>query len=151
MLGYIVVLFGIVGVGENIYSGVGFLILGLWFAFTNGVIELDSETKRFRQYPFLFGVKLGRWRSVVEYKDIAVLGSTINETTYGGMTSRSVTTKNKGFEICLLTQSHRKKIVIARFKNKEKAVKMRNEIGECLHLRVTKYNPVISNTTRKRR
>lgn len=145
------VLFGLVGVRENTYTSVGLLILGLWFAFTNGVIELDSETKRFRQHPFLFGVKLGRWRSVVEYKDIAVLGNTINETTYGGRTSRSVITKNKGFEICLLTQSHRKKLVLARFKNKEKAIKTRNEIGECLHLRVTKYNPVISNATRKRR
>ena len=151
LLGYVGVLFGAFSLMESWVVGLIYITVSVFLSFNTGTLEIDVENQRLRNYPFLFGLKLGSWRTIKEYTEIAVLRSTLSEKTFGGRTSVSVTTTDVVFDICIMDSSHRKKLVIKQFDDKEMAQMELLKLAESLQLTPTKYNPVISQKTRNRR
>jgi hypothetical protein len=151
LLGYIGIVFGVFSLLESWMVGSIYILLSVMLSFNTGSLEIDVENKRLRNYPFLFGLKLGSWSSIKEYTEMAVLRKTISEQTFGGRTSVSVTTKDVVYDICIMDSTHRKKLVIKQFDEKELAQKELLKLSELLELKPTRYNPVVSQKTRSRR
>jgi len=149
--GYIGILFGVISFFEAWFVGIGIILISALVSFNIGTLEIDTVNKKVRNYPFFFGLKLGNWSSITEYTEIAVLRKNISETTFGGRTSNSVTTSEVFFDICILNDSHFKKLTIKRFTDKEKANQELNDFATQLGLKVAKYNPVTSQRTKRRR
>ena len=151
LLGYVGILFGLFSLIESWVIGLVYISISVMLSFNTGTLEIDVEKRRRRNFPFLFGLKLGSWSSIKEYTEIAVLRSTLSEKTFGGRTSVSVTTTDVVFDICIMNSSHRKKLVIKQFDDKELAQNELSQLAKSLQLTATKYNPVVSQKTRSRR
>jgi hypothetical protein len=151
VLGYLIILFGVIEINTSIFIGLGVVALGLWLAMTKSVLQLDVAKQQMRVAPYLFGFFIARWVSIETYKELTLLGSRINERTYGGMSTQHIDTMDVGYDICLLGPGHRKKLVLDRYDSREKAETIMAEISLYLKKDVVKYNPIISKGTRARR
>ena len=151
MLGYIAIVFGLLSSFESVITAVIIILVGVFLGFSKAILEIEPKSKRLRNYPFLMGLKLGSWSSYKEYNYVSILRRNVSETTFGGRTNKSVTTKDIFFDICLLNDNHRKKLTVKRFKSKEEALNEIERLSTDLGLDVVTYNPVRSTATKRRR
>ncbi len=114
-------------------------------------IQLDPTNRSYRYYPFIFSLKSG-WRSLEIYTDITILSRNITQSMHSARTiGNSVSHTDKYHDICVLIKSHRKKMLIKRFKNYEEARAELPQFAEKLGLVISKYNPEISEKTKARK
>ena len=151
LLGYIGVLFGLVGLQESVLFGLAIISVSILISFNKGTLEIDVVNERLKEYPFLFGLKLGSWISIKPYTEIAVLRMNVSETTYGGRTAQYVTERKVFFDVCLLDSTHIKRLVIKRCKDSESAKEIAEMLASKINKTFTKYNPVRTNSTKRRR
>jgi hypothetical protein len=151
LLGYIGILFGLLGLRESILTGLTISTVSALISFNQGTLVIDVVNQRLKNYPFLFGLKLGSWISIKPYTEIAVLRMNVSERTFGGRTNKSVIDKKVFFDIYLLDSSHTKKLVINRYTDYESAIEVAESLAAQISKRFTKYNPVRTNSTKRRR
>lgn len=151
MLGYIAIVFGLVSSIESIVTGTIIIVIGVFIGFSKAILEIDPELKRIRNYPYMLGLKLGKWSSIKEYTQIGILRKNVSEKTFGGRTNKSVTTHDIYYDITLLNENHRKKISVKRYTSKETAFAELEGFAQDLGVTKTTYNPVISQATKRRR
>ena len=151
LLGYIGVLFGLMGLQESVLTGLAIILVSVFVSFNKGTVEIDVVNQRLKEYPFLFGLKLGIWISIKPYSEIAVLRKNVSETTYGGRTSQYVTDRKVFYDVYLLDSTHTKKLVVKRCKDSESAVEIAKMLASKTDKTITKYNPVRTNSTKRRR
>lgn len=140
--GYILMLIGIVSLYENMYKGIGLIALGGFMAFTPCGIQLRVKDKLFRNYVSILGIKTGNWKSLKPFVFIALVGSRIAETTLGASTPVSVTTTEKVFNICLLSETHKEKLILKQCKDAEKAKFALKELSQKLGLEIVNFTSI---------
>ena len=114
--GYVIILLGITA---SIFGG----ILGLFLAliatlvsFARNYTEIDLSERSIREYNKLLFLDFGGKKSLDNYKSISILGRTIAYSVLSrGM--RSSSDKDKFYDVCLLNQTHRQKLVVKRCKS----------------------------------
>ena len=134
----------------NPIESIGLLFIGGFASFTSAGVQIDIVNKKYREYSSYFGLERGQWKSFETYTDIAVLGTREIQTSYS-LTNVEMTERQKYFDICLLDKTHRDKLKIKRFIDKEQAIQDAKDLSEKLGVQFTTYNPQISSTTRARR
>jgi len=140
----------VVALFDSFLIGIPVILVGGLGAFTRGGVQLDLINKMYRKYTSYYGIKTGKWKSFSSYPFLAVLSSTVSKTTSSkGQTA--LTTKDKYFDLCLLTKTHRKKIFVKRHENMESAISDARLLANELEVEYTKYTPVVSDRTKARR
>lgn len=81
---------------------------------------------------------------------VTILVKNYSRSTYGRSTSK-ITEKLKVYSVVLLNKTHRSRIKIGGFNNVNEAKKMLLEVSEKYSKEVVKYNPQVSDKTKKRR
>lgn len=121
----------------------------LLFAITG--ILISNDNKNYKIYISYFGIKFGKWKPLKDYPDLAILKKIVSNRAHSRANVSAETARNTFYLICLLTPNHREKIVIAKLKSKEEALKEAPIIASKIGANYTDYNPAISRSTRLRR
>jgi hypothetical protein len=133
-------------------------LAGAFVCFAMSGVDVDVRNKSVREY-LLFFKKFGTWIPIDKYPFLTVIKLQTNITygTYVGTLpmERSVvgrTEENEDFEICLLNQSHHKRITIAITQNYRSAMEKAEKLAPQLGVSLTEFNPVkVSDKKRRKR
>lgn len=131
--------------------GACLMIFSFLFTTTYYGTEIDIQHRKIRTIICLYGLKKGEWEDLDTYPFLSVLKSKSGYTINSSRSSQSYNYVESKFDVCLLTLSHRKKIVIQRFGKQEQAEKLMREMAETIYKEVVTYAPVVSERTRSRR
>lgn len=167
-LGYLLLIIGLIAIGwvlqiaidpvvyfKNPVAPILFFSVGVAFSYAGGFIsfassgvDIDSDKKLIREYSKFFRKK-GTWISIEKYPFIALLKLQKN-ISYGGYIGPAAggayipsrQDENHEHEICLLNQTHHKRITIDVSKNYNIANEKAEKLSRCLNVTLTKFNPV---------
>ena len=127
---------------EILLALIGILVitLGLFLATAKNGIIIDTENNQFRNTVFFLGLEFGSWKELSKFTDIAIL------TKNKGITAlsrgqRATTFSNKVFEIYMLTENHRERIILKRYKDEDKATVFAQDIAHQLQMELNVYSP----------
>ncbi|MCE4563236.1 hypothetical protein INQ51_02835 [Maribellus sp. CM-23] len=121
-----------------IMAGVSSLAIAYLFATYSGV-EIDTETKKFRNYNKQFGLfKTGRWRSLDDYIGVTLVPIRKVYRMYS-RSNRSNTSHKTEYRIYLVNQAKRPAIPIKKCKTQDEGYKCLDEFAIWLHKPV--YSP----------
>jgi hypothetical protein len=148
--GVAVTLAGIFATIENPLLGAGIVLLGSFMWSSSYGIQIDVEQNKFREYASIFGIKYGEWKSLDKTPFISIVKGRSGMTVYS-RSNRSTSVVDDRYEVCLLNNSHRARVVIQKFENKNTAMNYANEIASKLDKTVVQFNPVVSQKTKSRR
>lgn len=135
-LGYVCIIIGIISLFENVYKGIGITALGCFFSFTPCGIQLNAKDQLYRNYVSILAIKTGKWKSLKSFRFITIVRTNISETTYGASTPVSITTSEKAYNICLLTDTHQEKLIVKRCKDPDKAKALLNDLSDKLGMEI---------------
>ena len=141
---------GIISSIENPLIGVPLIIVGIFFWSSSYGFQIDGSQEQFREYGSMFGIKKGKWYPLEYVPYISVLKSRIGMRIYSA-SSYSTTKMDDSYQVCLLNKTHRKKVVVKEFENREQAIRYAEKISSQFNKPVVTYSPVLSKKTRKRR
>lgn len=144
--GYVFMTIGIITLFSQIIIGSILLIIGAFVGFTKSGIQINLEDHSYRDYNSFGGLKQGKWKSLSPYKYITLLVAKEVSATLSASNRRAITGSNTYYDICLLNDNHRKKLVIKRIKDKQLAASEVRELSALLHLPLTKYHPNASSS-----
>src|SRR5690554_8117764 len=85
-----------------------------------------------------------------QFPYLTVLKSRKGTTLYS-RSNRSTTIINDDYEVVMLNETHRVKVVVQSFEKKEKAMKFAEQFVLAYIKQLVKYNPVVSDATLRRR
>lgn len=148
--GYIILAIGIIFSLMLLWGGLILILLGYFVSQSYNGIQINAESKQYRSYSHIFGMKFGAWKSLNSYCYLSVLPRKDSYRAYSYAMS-SMTDSDNYFGIFLLSQNHRKKLEIRRHGQKDAAFVEAQEIAEILNLKLVKYQPQVSKSTQIRR
>ena len=127
------------------------LALGSMFLWTSSYgIEIDIQQNRFREYGSMYGIKKGEWKSLDKVPFITVLRGRTGMTVYS-RSNRATSDIDDRYEVYLLNQSHRAKILVQRFDSKKQALTYAEKLAVKLEKKIVQYSPAVSEKTQSRR
>lgn len=150
IVGVIAVLGSIVEMFTNPIIAIILLLVGLFICTSSYGTEIDVTNKKYREYGSIYGLKRGSWFDLNTMPYIAILRSRSGYRMYS-TSNRSTTDTTDFYDVCLLNQSHRKKVVLMKFKSKDEALRFASNMESQLGVVLTQFNPVISEKTATRR
>jgi hypothetical protein len=143
-LGYI---FIIIGLGcfihlelTLIFIGLISLLLGLFLATAKNGIILDQENNKYKKTVFFLGLELGNWKSLSHFTDISILSFNKGITALS-RGQRATTFSNKVFEVYMLTENHRERIILKRYKQEDKATVSAQDLAYKLGMEFNIFSP----------
>lgn len=149
--GFVLIAFGIYIISQGSWLGILIVLPGGFIALTNTGIMIDPANNRYKGYTTIFWIKTGSWKSLDDFPDMTVLRSNISTTAFSMGNRPSTTSKETYYDICLLTDSHLRKLLIKRCRDFETAKVEITKLAETLGKRKTNYNPLISSSSRAKR
>lgn len=150
LVGFCFIAAGIVSILTGQLAGIVICFVGGLIALTFNGARIDTANKRFKLYSQWFGFRSGKWKSMEHFPYLAV----INLQSGYRMASRSnrtVDIPDTTYSVCLLSESHRQKVVIATAPTRSLALSIAQELAPSLEKEIVQYSPVISAQTRARR
>lgn len=149
-IGVVITIVGVISLFGNTILGIG-LILGGPLLWTNSYgIQIDPKTNKYREYGSIYGIKKGTWKPLDALPFITILKGRSGWTVYS-RSNRSTVDVEDCFEVYLLNQSHRKKVLVTKMEDKTKAEAYALELAALTDKSVVRFNPVLSEKTRARR
>jgi hypothetical protein len=136
---------------QNIFAGLALLLITGFIVFSKNGICISANTKNYKSYISFLGIKFGKWQQLNGYTDIALLRKTVSIRAFSRANVSAETSLETYFEICLLSPNHRKKLIVARFKDDEIAFDAAHKMAEKLNMKYAEYNPIISDATKAKR
>lgn len=150
IVGVIAVLGSVVEMFTNPIIAIILFLVGLFICTSSYGTEIDVTNKKYREYGSIYGLKRGSWFDSNTMPFIAILRSRSGYRMYS-TSNRSTTDTTDFYDVCLLNQSHRKKVVLMKFKSKDEALRFASNMESQLGVVLTQFNPVISEKTATRR
>ncbi|MEO8588896.1 MAG: hypothetical protein ABI432_05970 [Flavobacteriales bacterium] len=77
----------------------------------SGGVEIDTDRKKLREYSALFGLRWGAWGPLTKYKHVSVL-HVRRSSAVQGRAGGSTSVEEMNYDVCLLDETHRKKLVV---------------------------------------
>lgn len=136
---------------EKIIAGLGILLITGFMVFAKSGICISADKNNYKSYISFLGIKFGKWQQLIGYTDIAILKKTVSNRAYSRANVSAETSREIVYDICLLSSDHRRKLVIARFRDKDIAFSNLHQLADKLEFKCSEYNPVISEATKARR
>ncbi len=148
-IGYALLFCGVLYILNNTAMGIILTLIGGFISFAKTGSEFNTKKQVMREFIMAFGVKFGSWVSYDAYPELAVL---MRKETLGHRTiGNNLYDSDVHYDVYLLNESHRKKILLYRGSSWDKSVAQGEKMGEELGLKFTTYNPTISAATMARR
>lgn len=138
-IGYVLLLFSLPVLISDFLIGVTLILFGSLLSFTFNGLQIDKVKKEYKEYTNYLGVYFGKWKSLDSYSCL-VITRTLGYKTYSRGQAEA-NTSDKYFEIYLMSENHRLRILINRFKNKEIAIKKANDLEGRLNFNLETYCP----------
>lgn len=151
-VGYIFLGIGVLMCLTSPVLGAIIILISAFVCFTFSGMEINTHYKTYKDYTALFGlIKQGKWNSYANYPYVTLLRKNMVTTTHSPGNVASTTSKELVYDITLLDKTHRKKLVIKRMKDNDKALAEAHVLAQQLGVEFAYYNPQISQATRDRR
>ena len=118
-------------------------VFGVVVALLKKFVDVDPERHKIRISKSFFSfLPSGKWHGLQNYPFVTLMRRTLSSsvTNYGGQQSTS-SGSNIYYDVLLLSNSHRSKIVINRFSDRDAAQSYANEIAKLLAREVVPYKP----------
>ena len=118
-------------------------IFGLVVTLLKKYMFIDLENHRIKSSKSFFPwMPTGKWHGIQNYPFVTMIRKVISSslTNYGAQ-QKSSTGRNVYYDVLLLSNSHRSKIVINRLKNKEEAQAYADETAKMLSRKLVVYKP----------
>ena len=150
IVGYIILGISPALLFQNIFIRILFIMVSIFLSFTYEGNEIDIDKKMYKSYSYTFGFKSGKWISLENFPYITVIHN--KEVTE--IHSRSNLTNSKiddFYDVYLLNENHLVKLHVKRFAVTEDAINFSKELSNLLNLNLTRYNPVLSNSSKNNR
>ena len=133
---------------ESPILGLLVLILGSFLGTSSYGSEIDVINNRFREYGSVFGIKKGKWFNLNSMPFLGIFKSRSGYLIYGRSTN-STTVIDDYFDVCLMSNSHRKRIVLQKFKTKEEALNFTEMLEKKIEVKLTTFNPLLSKNNKE--
>lgn len=127
-----------------------FLLVGMFICTSRYGVEIDLEKKKYREYGQIFCIKQGQWFDLTKMPYVSILKSKSGHLVYS-RSNYSTANYDDGFDVCLLNESHKKRVVIKKCKTKEEALQFAKELESILDVKLVQFDPIISSRTAQRR
>ncbi len=142
IFGYVFMLFSLISIIGNNEKAltIGLALLGILLSFTTTGVRIDKENKKYLAYNRFYGIEFGKWKSLENICFLSILTKNLGYTirTRGQLGDES---KAKHYEIYLLNENHRFKLLIHRTKSKDKSSEYAKELEELLDYKLVIYSP----------
>jgi len=139
-IGYALLLFSLPVLISDILIGIALILFGSLLSFTFSGFQIDNVKNKYKEYTNCLGVYFGTWKSLDNYSCLVILTRNLGYKTYSrGQVEAN--TSDKYFEIYLMSENHRLRTLISRFKNKEIAIKKANDLEVRLNFNLETYCP----------
>jgi hypothetical protein len=148
--GYVLLLLGVLCLLSKAILGLVILVIGLLAAFSTQGSEINIAEKKYRLYTKCVFLKTGSWKSIAKFKQVAIISSRLSSSTFS-RGNREITNTEQYFDVVLLNETHRKKLVLSRSKDKTEAKKSLQLFETKLELTACVYSPLISEKTKRRK
>jgi hypothetical protein len=147
--GYLFLTFGIIGLVSGRIVGLLIALLGAFICFTYSGIEINIGNKTIRKYTSYFGFKKGEMKDLTAYPFVCIFKSHKTHKVYS-RTNRALSYNEVTYDIYLLSQTHKERILIKIEKGEGNAIKSAKKIADDIGVKVVQYNPeVISKKSRR--
>ncbi len=150
VIGWMFFVVGILMLVGNPFLGAPMTILGSIMAFTKSMTLIDVEKNRIKKGASFLGFKFGEWIDYSKFPFIAVLRIDV-KTKMLSRGNAEANLKDVYYNINLLSDYHRNKVLILKFSDKEKAITEARIISEKLEKELVEYRPVLSRKNQDRR
>ena len=127
------------------------LVISGFICFTTEGVIIDLAQRRFKGYTRIYGIIRGKWDNLDTYKNVTILKSRLVSRGYSRANVSMVTSDNTYYEIYLVNETHRKKVLLRRLKGQVQAMREMEDISKKLGMEYAPYSPQISEQTRARR
>ena len=142
IVGYVFMLFSLISIiGNNEKGlGIGLALLGILLSFTTTGVRIDKENKKYMSYNRFYGIEFGKWKSMENICFLSILTKNLGYAirSQGQLGDESTA---KHYEIYLLNENHRFKLLINRTKSKNKSTEYAKELEEQLGFKLVTYSP----------
>lgn len=150
LFGYLLIILGIGFIGALPYLDFAMIALGVYVGFQGQGAEINTHTKQIRVYTSYLGLRFGKWHSLHDFPDITVLRRKTAQRVFG-MSANFVQVRKSFYSVCVLSKSHRTKIVIQNFEKEEDAFQKAKALAKALALTYTTYSPLLSSASKRKR
>ncbi len=151
ILGYLLLLLGLIALFQSLLTAFVLLFLGGLFGLSTCGIILDKEDRAFKEYTSYFFVKAGKWQSLDEFPDAAILNLRYSQQANLGYFHSTNVKLETQTELVLLTSNHRKRVLVKTFKKREKSAEFSKKLCSEMGINLTTYSPQVSARTAARR
>ncbi len=150
-VGKLVFAIGLVSILFAPLFGVFVLAVGGYVGFGKTGVELLPEQDKYREFTKIFWFRFGKPKSYKDFPFLSVMRTKLTSSAYS-LTNRSASTgSDLYYDVYMLSQSHRSKVLIRRFSALHDAKVSAQELGAILSKEVVMYSPVISAASRAKR
>jgi hypothetical protein len=150
LLGLVGILFSLIVMIHHPILGALILIAASFFSLSSYGSEIDTTNEKFREYGSMFGVKRGKWEDLSGMPFIGIFKSKSGYLIYS-RTTISTTHFDNQYEVCLMSPSHRRRVVLQRFKTKNDALNFAHFLENRIDSKLTEYNPRQGENVKYRR
>jgi hypothetical protein len=147
--GYLFLFFGIIGLLNGRMVGILIAMLGAFVCFTYQGIEINIGNKTIRKYTAYFGFKRGQAKDLTAYPFVCIFKSNKTHKMYS-RTNRTLSYSEITYDIYLLSQTHKEKILIKIEKGEENAISAAKRIADDIGIKLVQYNPEVISRKNKR-
>lgn len=147
--GYLFLIFGIIALISGHIVGLLIALMGGFVCFTYSGIIINIKNKTIRQYTSYFGFKKGENKELTLYPFICIFKSNKTQTMYS-RSNRTVSYSEMTYDIFLLNQTHKEKILIKVEKEEANAIQSAKEIADNIGIKVVQYNPEVLSRKNRR-
>lgn len=148
--GVVLPISGCAVVFESPIIGIIMLTLGSFFWSSSYGVQIDSDLLKFREYGSMFGINMGNWKSLDKVPYLSIVKGREGMRIHS-MSNRSTSSIDDCFEVCLLTKSHRQRVVVQKFDGINEALNFGRKLASKLGKELVQFNPIVSEKTRNRR
>lgn len=150
LTGFGITIIGLATLIDLSFVALGLILFGTFMWSSNYGVQIDQNNNRFREYGSIFGIKSGKWYpldklpfiSIMKARDGLIMYSMINQPT------KAIDDR---FGVYLLSESHRKKVLLKKFEDRDLAKEYSIQMTTKLNKELVQFNPVVSQKTRERR
>ncbi len=143
IVGVTLIVFGLVVLWSFRYMtifGLVSTLIGIVIVFTKKGTLIDFKERKIKKYVGLFFVKIGKWKTFEEYSTLCLLH--LNQKGYGySITGVAFSELKKNYRVCLLNETHRRRLELIDFTNQAEAILEAKKIAKGLNMELVKFSP----------
>lgn len=150
-VGQIAFVVGVLAIFLAPLTGFFFAAVGAYVGFSKSGVLLNPEAGTYQDYVSVFGLRFGKHKSYSEYPFLSVMRNKITSKAFSITNRNTATGSDLFYDVYLLNQSHRKRVLVRRYSNLHDAKTSAQDLGKQLSKDIVMYSPVVSAATRSRR